>query len=692
VAAVYDYTNVLHVFFTAHAAGSLGETVTLFHWSSATDSLHKVISRNVTADCGAWSYGIAKPTAGVEYQTGDAAYNYLYVVYTGYSDDDVSLAGYANADIYKKVSATGGRNWGPEVPLTNTQTDGCDIGDCESEAWGTVAERVGDFMYVSYVYDLDASGAITPEGGYTLDPIRYLKDPRELVAEVPGKDFSPMMLISPVRWAKNGASKADALTFANTGTDSLYVKISTPPYITAAPAQFSIPQLGAPVNVDLTFSGAGKQDTFLVGQIMIESNNGLLGGGETYVDTEYAKFHFVVTDTFYYPEYDTANLHVRAVVSNVGNIGHQEDNELTGNGMYYNGNNYLFEFTPVFVTDDIGGEGPVGFTWLHDHHDFLPEAHVKSQTYNYLLSTSSSVKVKVIYDKFSLIFPGRLTSHGDFHSWWSYWTKYSQVMVFDSPPVILVYNWWYWNPPPIWWDDLTGSTNPQGGYFGIAADWDVQAKNGSDNWGGYDDTLNLIWQQGDSAEFLNYYGAFQFLDATVTQGAVITYHGTAPLGAHVLNNAKQLYPYGGYNDDSLYKYMSTASWSVEQQDSMQDNNTLMSMAQVTAPDPTTVIELKYLLLVTDKGLDSLKVNAVKLSEIIAQCTSLSGDANGDGKISVSDVVYLINYLFKGGPPPINPSDANGDGKISVSDVVYLINYLFKGGPPPVAGPIPIWCE
>jgi hypothetical protein len=364
--------------------------------------------------------------------------------------------------------------------------------------------------------------------------------------------------------------------------------------------------------------------------------------------------------------------------------------------MNYNGYNYLFEFTPVFVTDDIEGEGPVGFTWLHDHHDFLPEAHVKLESYKYQVGTLPPVKVKVIYDKFSLVFPGRLTSHGDFHSWWSYWTKYSKVMVFDSPPVILVYNWWYWNPPPIWWDDLTGSTNPQGGYFGIAADWDIQAKHGSDNWGDYDEPLNLIWQQGDSAEFLNYYGAFQFLDAVVIKDGDTTYNGTAPLAAHVLNNAKQLYPYGGYNDDSLYEYMSDASWSVEQQDSMQDNNMVMSMAQVTDPDPTTVIELKYLLLVTDKGLDSLKANAAMASWIITHCPSVGdvggyiGDANGDGKVSVSDVVYLINYLFKGGPPPINPSDANGDGKVSVSDVVYLINYLFKGGPPPLIKPI--WCE
>ncbi len=61
-----------------------------------------------------------------------------------------------------------------------------------------------------------------------------------------------------------------------------------------------------------------------------------------------------------------------------------------------------------------------------------------------------------------------------------------------------------------------------------------------------------------------------------------------------------------------------------------------------------------------------------------------GDDNCDGAISVSDVVYEINYLFKGGPPPCpyEVGDMNCDLNKSVSDVVYLINYLFKGGPPP----------
>jgi hypothetical protein len=63
---------------------------------------------------------------------------------------------------------------------------------------------------------------------------------------------------------------------------------------------------------------------------------------------------------------------------------------------------------------------------------------------------------------------------------------------------------------------------------------------------------------------------------------------------------------------------------------------------------------------------------------------IRGDANGDGLINASDVVYLINYLFIGGPPPdpMAAGDVNCDGTINVSDVVYLINYLFISGPPP----------
>ena len=61
------------------------------------------------------------------------------------------------------------------------------------------------------------------------------------------------------------------------------------------------------------------------------------------------------------------------------------------------------------------------------------------------------------------------------------------------------------------------------------------------------------------------------------------------------------------------------------------------------------------------------------------------DANGDGRVNISDAVYLINYIFSGGPEPkpfhMN-GDSNCDGRVNISDAVYLINYIFSGGEPP----------
>ncbi len=63
-------------------------------------------------------------------------------------------------------------------------------------------------------------------------------------------------------------------------------------------------------------------------------------------------------------------------------------------------------------------------------------------------------------------------------------------------------------------------------------------------------------------------------------------------------------------------------------------------------------------------------------------SSVHGDENGDGLVTVADVFYLINNLFAGGPAPVGYGDVNGDGQITVADVFYLINYLFSGGPAP----------
>jgi parallel beta-helix repeat protein len=62
----------------------------------------------------------------------------------------------------------------------------------------------------------------------------------------------------------------------------------------------------------------------------------------------------------------------------------------------------------------------------------------------------------------------------------------------------------------------------------------------------------------------------------------------------------------------------------------------------------------------------------------------TGDTNSDGIIDIKDVVFLINYCFKGGPAPnpLEKGDVTADGSVNVQDTIHLINYLFKYCMPP----------
>jgi hypothetical protein len=77
-----------------------------------------------------------------------------------------------------------------------------------------------------------------------------------------------------------------------------------------------------------------------------------------------------------------------------------------------------------------------------------------------------------------------------------------------------------------------------------------------------------------------------------------------------------------------------------------------------------------------------------------------GDANQDGKLDISDPVWILGHLFLG-TYPVLPCDGgtasspgagalklvdfNGDGKIDLSDPVSILNFLFMGGTPPFLG-------
>ncbi|OGC85080.1 MAG: hypothetical protein A2V73_03070 [candidate division Zixibacteria bacterium RBG_19FT_COMBO_42_43] len=96
--------------------------------------------------------------------------------------------------------------------------------------------------------------------------------------------------------------------------------------------------------------------------------------------------------------------------------------------------------------------------------------------------------------------------------------------------------------------------------------------------------------------------------------------------------------------------------------------------------------------------DSLQLNSSYLVTFVASDGSLAdshqvriqvmnflaGDANGDRKVGLADVIYIVNFIFKTGPEPkpLESADANNDGRVSLADIVYLVNFIFKSGPPP----------
>ena len=66
------------------------------------------------------------------------------------------------------------------------------------------------------------------------------------------------------------------------------------------------------------------------------------------------------------------------------------------------------------------------------------------------------------------------------------------------------------------------------------------------------------------------------------------------------------------------------------------------------------------------------------------CCVVRGDVDHGGDINVVDLIYLVDYIFFGGPPPpcFEEGDVDGVTAINVADLTYLVEYIFFAGPPP----------
>jgi subtilisin family serine protease len=118
----------------------------------------------------------------------------------------------------------------------------------------------------------------------------------------------------------------------------------------------------------------------------------------------------------------------------------------------------------------------------------------------------------------------------------------------------------------------------------------------------------------------------------------------------------------------------------------------LAMSENPSLDPATIRDI---MAATCKKTDDWRVGAGRLDAGAAvflaarsgNCDDVDGDANGDCFVNYGDVRFLIDFIFKGGPPPpvMNNADANGDCIVNIGDANYIFAYVYQDGPAPLPG-------
>lgn len=92
------------------------------------------------------------------------------------------------------------------------------------------------------------------------------------------------------------------------------------------------------------------------------------------------------------------------------------------------------------------------------------------------------------------------------------------------------------------------------------------------------------------------------------------------------------------------------------------------------------IELEWLNIAPDSTHMAVDVSFEGWELNLSPChVTVPGDVNNDHRVTSTDVIWMINHLFKGGPEPVLCSatgDANCSGDLTSADIIRLVGYIF----------------
>jgi hypothetical protein len=221
-----------------------------------------------------------------------------------------------------------------------------------------------------------------------------------------------------------------------------------------------------------------------------------------------------------------------------------------------------------------------------------------------------------------------------------------------------------------------------GMYPAIYEDWDVGRTSAAtaNNTVEMDPTHNLMWQ-------------YQTTQPDTVFGIMKAPFDDLPMHSMVaVSNPRYVYPNAGFcagwGLDSLYYLISTPGY-YNTATSDTDMSLLMSAPPIDLPPGGKHIEVWI-----DFGFAGTFSDAVVrrmwYHRVLRYAGFYRGDVNASDSLEVpaldaTDLVYLINYLFRNGPAPKpykDQGDVNADRRVDVRDIVYLINSVFISGPAP----------
>jgi hypothetical protein len=82
--------------------------------------------------------------------------------------------------------------------------------------------------------------------------------------------------------------------------------------------------------------------------------------------------------------------------------------------------------------------------------------------------------------------------------------------------------------------------------------------------------------------------------------------------------------------------------------------------------------------------DQVDINENEIGDACETCCRLRGDADSSGELNISDLTFMVDYMFGGGMIPECEEEGDFDNNevIDISDITFAADYFFGGGPAP----------